>query len=51
MSGVVSIPKASDIAQVRQNVEAADIRLTQQDCDEIDAAFPPQWRKGRLEML
>jgi len=51
MSGVISIPKASDSAHVQQNAKAAEICLTQQDCDEIDAAFPPPRRKSRLEML
>jgi len=49
--GVVSIPKASDSAHVRENAAAARLRLTEQDLGEIDAAFPPPRRKRPLEML
>ena len=51
LPGVVSIPKASDPAHVRQNAAAADIRLTDQDLADLDAAFPPPRRKQALEML
>jgi diketogulonate reductase-like aldo/keto reductase len=51
MAGVISIPKASNKAHVRENAEAAALQLTTQDCDEIDSAFPPPRRKQRLEML
>jgi diketogulonate reductase-like aldo/keto reductase len=51
MAGVISIPKASTSAHVRENAAAAEIRLSAQDCDEIDAEFPPPRRKSRLEML
>ena len=49
--GVVSIPKASDAAHVRQNAAAATLRLTEQDLADLDAAFPPPRRKQPLEML
>lgn len=49
--GVVSIPKASDAAHVRENAAAAGVRLTPEDFAELDAAFPPPRRKQSLEML
>lgn len=49
--GVVSIPKAGDAAHVRENAAALEVRLTEQDLAEIDAAFPPPGRKQALEML
>jgi len=49
--GVVSIPKAADAAHVRQNAAAAGLRLTPEDLAELDAAFPPPYRKQPLEML
>jgi len=48
--GVISIPKASDPEHVRQNAAARDLRLTEQDLAELDAAFPPPKRKQRLAM-
>ncbi len=48
---VVAIPKAADVAHVRQNRRAADLALTPEDLAEIDAAFPPPARKTALEML
>lgn len=49
--GVIAIPKASQEAHVRANRAAADIRLTQQDLADIDAAFPPPRRKQPLAMV
>ena len=49
--GVISIPKASDPAHVAENAAAADMRLTEADVSELDAAFPPPRRKARLETL
>jgi diketogulonate reductase-like aldo/keto reductase len=48
---VISIPKAGDVAHVRENVAAADITLTEADRAEIDAAHPPPRRKQSLAML
>ena len=48
---VFAIPKAADVAHVRQNRTAADLTLTAQDLAEIDAAFPPPRRSTTLEML
>jgi len=49
--GVISIPKASDPEHVRLNAAARDLRLTEADLAELDAAFPPPKRKQRLAML
>lgn len=48
---VFAVPKAADVAHVRQNRAAADLTLTAQDLAEIDAAFPPPRRATPLEML
>jgi diketogulonate reductase-like aldo/keto reductase len=49
--GVISIPKASDPAHVRENARAGEITLTEADLAELDAAFPPPRRKRPLGML
>ena len=49
--GVLTIPKASDPAHVRENAAAGALRLTDHDLAELDAAFPPPRRKRDLEML
>jgi diketogulonate reductase-like aldo/keto reductase len=48
---VISIPKASDQAHVRQNAAAGDITLTEQDLATIDAEFPPPAGKQSLDIL
>ena len=48
---IIAIPKAADVAHVRENRRAADLALTPEDLAEIDAAFPPPARKTALEML
>jgi diketogulonate reductase-like aldo/keto reductase len=48
---VISIPKASDPAHVRENAKAADIVLTDADLAEIDAAHSPPSRKKPLDLL
>jgi len=48
---VISIPKATDPAHVRDNRAAADIVLSDADLAALDAAFPPPRRKGELEMI
>jgi diketogulonate reductase-like aldo/keto reductase len=49
--GIIAIPKASDEAHVRDNAAARDLRLTEQDLAQLDAAFPPPRRKQRLGMV
>ena len=48
---VISIPKAVDPAHVRENAEAADITLTDEDLAAIDAAHRPPKRKVALDLL
>ncbi|MFN4087746.1 MAG: aldo/keto reductase [Alphaproteobacteria bacterium] len=49
--GVLVIPKASDPAHVRDNRAALDVRLTERDLIELDAAFPAPTRKQPLAIL
>ena len=49
--GIISIPKASDLAHVRENAAAATLALGADDLAALDAAFPPPRRKRHLEML
>jgi len=49
--GLISIPKASHPAHVRENAAALDLALTGQDLAELDATFPPPTRKRALAML
>jgi diketogulonate reductase-like aldo/keto reductase len=48
---VISIPKASDPAHVRENAAAADIVLTAEDLAEIDRAHRPPSGKQSLDLL
>lgn len=49
--GVISIPKASSAAHVRENAAAAALTLSAEDLAEIDAAYPAPRRKQHLTML
>jgi diketogulonate reductase-like aldo/keto reductase len=49
-ANVISIPKASDPAHVRQNAAAGGISLTAEDLAEIDAAHPPPRSKQSLDI-
>jgi diketogulonate reductase-like aldo/keto reductase len=49
--GMIAIPKTSRPDRVRENLSALDIRFTDEDRSELDAAFPPPTRKQPLEML
>ena len=48
---VISIPKASDPAHVRENAAAIDIVLCAEDLAEIDAAHKPPGRREPLDLL
>ena len=48
---VISIPKASDLAHVRENAGAANLLLADDDLAEIDAAHPVPTRKRPLDLL
>ena len=49
--GAIAIPKAGNVAHVRENAAIQDLRPTDDDLAQIDAAFPPPRRKVPLEML
>ena len=49
--GVIAIPKSSHPQRVTENREAADLDLTDEDLDALDAAFPPPSRPMPLEMI
>lgn len=48
---VFAVPKSSNVARLKENAAAADLNLTPQDLDEIDAAFPPPKKARPLEMV
>jgi diketogulonate reductase-like aldo/keto reductase len=48
---VLSIPKASTAEHVRENAAARELRLTHEDLDRLDRAFPPPSRPVPLEMI
>lgn len=50
-AGVFTIPKAARLEHVEQNAAAADIRLSAQEIDLIDQAFPAEPQSGRLPVL
>ena len=49
--GVVTIPKASSVAHVRENRKALDLRLDAESLNVLDSAFPPPAKARPLEML
>jgi diketogulonate reductase-like aldo/keto reductase len=48
---IVSIPKAANLAHVRENFAAADLNLDAADLADLDKAFPPPRGKRALGML
>lgn len=49
--GVIAIPKSGSPERVRENYRASEIRLTSEDMNLLDEAFPPPTRKQPLEMI
>jgi diketogulonate reductase-like aldo/keto reductase len=49
--GVIAIPKSGSLERVSENYRAAEIRLTSEDLNLLDEAFPPPTRKRPLEMI
>ena len=49
--GVVTIPKSSTRARVKENFGALDVKLTPEILGKLDRAFPPPNGKQPLEML
>jgi diketogulonate reductase-like aldo/keto reductase len=48
---VLAIPKTGTIAHVRENREAANLQLTSDDMQRLNAMFPRPWKSLPLEML
>lgn len=48
---VVAIPKSSNLRRVRENRDAVDLDISDEDWAALDAAFPPPARKTALDML
>ena len=51
LDGVIAIPKAGTVAHVRENRAAADLTLSNDNFDELGAAFPRPRGRRPLEML
>jgi diketogulonate reductase-like aldo/keto reductase len=51
LENIIAIPKAGTPDHVRENREALDLALTQEDFAELDRVFAPPTRKKGLEML
>lgn len=49
--GIIAIPRSANLAHVRQNAAARDVRLSAEDLRALDAAFAPPTRPRPLEML
>jgi len=49
--GVVTIPKASNLAHVRENRAALDIVLSEAECSALDKAYPAPKKPTALAML
>ena len=49
--GIISIPKASSLAHVEENIAAWDIALSQETIEHLDAEFSPPTTKGSLDIL
>lgn len=49
--GVIAIPKSANRARLRENRDAVDLDISDEDWSALDAAFPPPARKTPLEML
>ncbi|SSC69615.1 unnamed protein product [Ciceribacter sp. T2.26MG-112.2] len=49
--GVIAIPKSANMARVRENRDAVDLDISDEDWSALDTAFPPPARKTPLEML
>lgn len=50
-SGIIAIPKASKEEHVRDNARAIEIKLTKQDCADLDQEFPAPTSKKPLPNL
>ncbi len=49
--GIVTIPKATSLKHLDENIAALDLKLTADDLKTLDARFPPPKRATPLDML
>ncbi len=49
--GVIVIPKSANLRRVRENRDAVDLDISDEDWARLDAAFPPPGSKKPLEMI
>lgn len=49
--GVIAIPKSANLRRVRENRDAVDLDISDEDWAALDAAFPPPTGKTPLDML
>ena len=49
--GIISIPKASSIKHVEENIAAWSVELEKKDCDTLDDEFKPPFKKEMLDIL
>ena len=49
--GMIAIPKAGSVTHVQENYRSLSIRLTAEDVDLLDGAFPPPGQKGASGFL
>lgn len=49
--GVIAIPKSANLRRVRENRDAVDLDISDEDWAVLDAAFPPPTGKTALDML
>ena len=49
--GVIAIPKSANLRRVRENRDAVDLDISDEDWAVLDAAFPPPAGKTPLDML
>lgn len=49
--GIVTIPKATDLKHLDDNIAAIDLKLSTEDLKALDARFPPPKRATPLDML
>lgn len=50
-TGVLAIPKASSVEHVKENAQALEITLSDEDVTHIDRAFPPPQNKQPLDVV
>lgn len=49
--GVIAIPKSATLRRVRENRDAVELEITDEDLEALDAAFPPPSQKQPLAMI